>query len=52
LVPSLGELVRESWGPAPTSAGIPGEGVYEVKYTNVRTNVVRTPAEWLPGEEA
>jgi len=41
LVPSLGELVRESWGPAPTSAGIPGEGVYEVKYTNVRTNVVR-----------
>jgi putative transposase len=40
-VPSLGELVRESWGPAPTPAGIPGEGVYEVKYTNVRTNVVR-----------
>jgi len=29
------------WGPAPTSAGMPGEGVYEVKYTNVRTNVVR-----------
>jgi len=41
LVPSLGELVRESWGPAPTPAGMPGEGVYEVKYTNVRTNVVR-----------
>ncbi len=41
MVPSLGELVRESWGPAPTPAGIPGEGVYEVKYTNVRTNVVR-----------
>jgi len=29
------------WGLAPTSAGMPGEGVYEVKYTNVRTNVVR-----------
>ncbi|MFP3315597.1 MAG: hypothetical protein RXN91_04580, partial [Caldivirga sp.] len=40
-VPSLGELVRDLWGPAPTSAGMPGEGVYEVKYTNVRTNVVR-----------
>ena len=41
MVPSLGELVRDLWGPAPTSAGMPGEGVYEVKYTNVRTNVVR-----------
>jgi len=41
LVPSLGELVRGLWGPAPTPAGMPGEGVYEVKYTNVRTNVVR-----------
>jgi putative transposase len=40
-VPSLGELSRDLWGPAPTPAGIPGEGVYEVKYTNVRTNVVR-----------
>jgi putative transposase len=40
-VPSLGELVRESWGLAPTPARMPGEGVYEVKYTNVRTNVVR-----------
>jgi putative transposase len=40
-VPSLGELVRDLWGPAPTPAGMPGEGVYEVKYTNVRTNVVR-----------
>jgi putative transposase len=25
----------------PTSPAIPGEGIYEVKYTNVRTNVVR-----------
>jgi len=25
----------------PTSPAMPGEGVYEVKYTNVRTNVVR-----------
>ena len=41
FVPSLGELSRDLWGPAPTPAGIPGEGVYEVKYTNVRTNVVR-----------
>ncbi len=41
MVPSLGELVRDLWGPAPTPAGMPGEGVYEVKYTNVRTNVVR-----------
>jgi transposase len=40
-VPSLGELVRDLWGPAPTPAGIPGEGVYEVKYRNRRTNVVR-----------
>ncbi|MFP3195434.1 MAG: transposase [Caldivirga sp.] len=40
-MPSLGELVRGLWGPAPTPAGMPGEGVYEVKYTNVRTNVVR-----------
>jgi len=40
-MPSLGELVRGLWGPAPTPAGMPGEGVYEVKYTNRRTNVVR-----------
>jgi putative transposase len=40
-VPSLGELVRGLWGPAPTPAGMPGEGIYEVKYTNRRTNVVR-----------
>jgi putative transposase len=40
-VPSLGELVRDLWEPAPTSAGMPGEGVYEVKPTNRRTNVVR-----------
>jgi putative transposase len=40
-VPSLGELSRDLWGPAPTPAGIPGEGVYEVKYRNRRTNVVR-----------
>jgi len=41
LVPSLGELVRESWGSAPTSAGMPGEGVYEVEFRNKRTNVIR-----------
>jgi len=41
LVPSLGELSRDLWGPAPTPAGIPGEGIYEVKYRNRRTNVVR-----------
>ena len=40
-MPSLGELVRGLWGPAPTPAGMPGEGIYEVKYTNRRTNVVR-----------
>jgi len=38
---SLGELGRGSWGPAPTPAGMPGEGVYPVRLTNVRTNVVR-----------
>jgi len=41
LVPSLGELSRDLWGPAPTSAGMPGEGVYPVEYKNRRTNVVR-----------
>ena len=41
LVPSLGELSRELWGPAPTPAGIPGEGVYPVEFSNRRTNVVR-----------
>ena len=41
FVPSLGELVRGLWGPAPTSAGMPGEGVYEVEFRNRRTNVVR-----------
>ncbi len=41
FVPSLGELSRESWGPAPTPAGIPGEGVYPVEFSNRRTNVVR-----------
>ena len=41
MVPSLGELSRDLWGPAPTPAGIPGEGIYEVKYRNRRTNVVR-----------
>jgi len=28
----------DSWGPAPTSAGMPREGVYPVEFTNVRTN--------------
>jgi putative transposase len=41
FVPSLGELGRGSWGPAPTPAGIPGEGVYPVEFSNRRTNVVR-----------
>jgi len=41
FVPSLGELSRISWGPAPTSAGMPREGIYPVEYRNVRTNVVR-----------
>jgi putative transposase len=40
-VPSLGELGRGSWGPAPTPAGIPREGIYPVEYKNRRTNVVR-----------
>jgi len=39
-VPSPGELSRHGER-GPTSPAIPGEGVYEVKYTNVRTNVVR-----------
>jgi len=30
-----------SWGPAPTPAGMPGEGVYPIEYKNKRTNVVR-----------
>ena len=41
FVPSLGELSNESWGPAPTPAGMPREGVYPVEYKNKRTNVVR-----------
>jgi len=41
LVPSLGELSRDSWGPAPTPAGMPGEGIYPVENKNKRTNVVR-----------
>ena len=41
FVPSLGELSRDLWGPAPTSAGMPGEGVYPIEYKNRRTNVVR-----------
>ena len=40
-MPSLGELSRVSWGPAPTPAGMPGEGVYPVESKNRRTNVVR-----------
>ena len=40
-VPSPGELSRDLWGLAPTSPAMPGEGIHEVKYTNVRTNVVR-----------
>ncbi len=41
FVPSLGELSRDLWGSAPTSAGMPGEGVYEVEFKNTRTNVIR-----------
>jgi len=41
FVPSLGELSNESWGPAPTPAGIPREGIYPVEHKNRRTNVVR-----------
>jgi len=41
FVPSLGELSRISWGPAPTSAGMPREGLYPVETKNRRTNVVR-----------
>ncbi|MFP3315708.1 MAG: transposase [Caldivirga sp.] len=40
-MPSLGELSRDLWGPAPTPAGMPGEGVYPIEYKNRRTNVVR-----------
>ena len=39
-VPSSGELNKRGERGL-TSPAIPGEGVYEVKYTNVRTNVVR-----------
>jgi len=40
LVPSPGELALDGeWGS--TSPAIPGGGIHEVKYTNVRTNVVR-----------
>jgi len=40
-VPSLGGLSRVSWGPAPTPAGMPREGIYPVESKNKRTNVVR-----------
>jgi len=40
-VPSLGELGRGSWGPAPTPAGMPREGIYPVENKNRRSNVVR-----------
>ena len=40
-MPSLGELSTDSWGPAPTPAGMPGEGIYPVENKNKRTNVVR-----------
>jgi putative transposase len=39
-VPSSGEHTKHG-GRGLTSPAIPGEGIYEVKYTNVRTNVVR-----------
>jgi len=39
-VPSPGELSRHGER-GPTSPAIPGGGIHEVKYTNVRTNVVR-----------
>jgi len=39
-VPSPGEFAEDGES-APTPAGMPGEGVYEVKYRNKRTNVVR-----------
>ena len=41
FVPSLGELSMVSWGPAPTPAGMPREGIYPVESKNRRTNVVR-----------
>ncbi|MCG2867705.1 MAG: transposase, partial [Vulcanisaeta sp.] len=40
-MPSLGELSMVSWGPAPTPAGMPREGIYPVENKNKRTNVVR-----------
>jgi len=39
-VPSSGEHTKHG-GRGLTSPAMPGEGIYEVKYTNVRTNVVR-----------
>jgi putative transposase len=39
-VPSLGEFFQDGER-GPTSPAIPGEGVYPVEFTNVRTNVVR-----------
>jgi putative transposase len=39
-VPPPGELSRHG-GRGPTPPAIPGGGIHEVKYTNVRTNVVR-----------
>ena len=39
-MPSSGEHTKHG-GRGLTSPAIPGEGIYEVKYTNVRTNVVR-----------
>ena len=41
FVPSLGKLSMGSWGPAPTPAGMPREGLYPVETKNRRTNVVR-----------
>ena len=37
---SLGEFFQDGER-GPTSPAIPGEGVYSVEFTNVRTNVVR-----------
>ena len=39
-MPSLGEFFQDGER-GPTSPAIPGEGVYPVEFTNVRTNVVR-----------
>jgi putative transposase len=39
-MPSPGEFAEDGERGL-TSPAMPGEGIYEVKYTNVRTNVVR-----------